>query len=92
MAAFRIRRLYYIEKLIHQLTIYYVKCWLYPHIMKIGIEFISKYRYLTLTRLHAAILSILLDKKFTLLDNSYSKNKNFHKKWLSNVDSINFVE
>lgn len=63
----------------------------FPQSLKVGIEFISNYKHIYSTRLHAAILSILLDKKITFLNNSYGKNSNFYKAWLENLDSIELV-
>lgn len=53
-----------------------------------GVEFISPYKIIETTRLHGCILSILLDKKIVLKDNSYSKNKHFYETWLSDLDSV----
>lgn len=85
-AAFRIRRIFIVEKLLHHITSYYTIKWLYPHILKIGTEFITKYELLTLTRLHSAILATLLDKEFYLIDNAYGKNHNFYNTWLHNLE------
>ena len=38
--------------------------------------------------LHGCILSILLGKKITLIDNSYGKNGNFYNTWLSDLDNV----
>lgn len=91
-AAFRIRQLHLIEKILHNITIFYLINYLYPNLAKCGIKFISSYKKLSLTRLHSAILAVLLDKEFTFFDNSYSKNKNFFIKWLSNLSKIHFIE
>lgn len=56
--------------------------------IKEGVEFISPYKEIETARLHGCILSILLDKKITLCDNSYGKNKNFYKTWLSDVNTL----
>lgn len=47
-----------------------------------GINFINKYDLIITDRLHGAILSLLLNKKVILLNNSYGKNKNFYDTWL----------
>lgn len=60
------------------------------HIVKKSVQFISQYDYVYTTRLHAAILSVLLNKPVTLIDNSYSKNLNFYKAWLSDLDTFVF--
>ena len=55
---------------------------------KEGVRFISPYREVETTRLHGCILSILLGKKITLIDNSYGKNGNFYNTWLSDLDNV----
>lgn len=57
-----------------------------------GVCFLSKYDYVFTTRLHGAILSLLLHKQFTFLDNSYGKNKGFYDTWLTDVDGIKFKD
>lgn len=56
--------------------------------VNIGTEFIDKYDVVYTTRLHGMILSILLEKQVYLIDNSYGKNSNFYKTWLSDLDCI----
>lgn len=56
--------------------------------IKEGVEFISPYRYVETARLHGCILSILLDKQITLVNNSYGKNKNYYDSWLSDLETI----
>ncbi|WP_010522379.1 polysaccharide pyruvyl transferase family protein [Aquimarina agarivorans] len=53
-----------------------------------GVKFINSYDLIITTRLHGLILSILLDKKIFLLDNSYGKNSNFFKTWLLDFEDI----
>lgn len=53
-----------------------------------GVEFISPYKYIETARLHGGILSILLDKDVTVVNNSYGKNKNFYDSWLSDVENV----
>lgn len=50
--------------------------------LKEGVRFISPYKEIETTRLHGCILSILLNKKVSLIDNSYGKNSEFYKSWL----------
>jgi pyruvyl transferase EpsO len=59
--------------------------------IKIGVNFIKKYDKIYTTRLHAAILCCLLEKPFMFFDNSYGKNSNFYKTWLSDLDEIKFI-
>lgn len=56
-----------------------------------GVKFISPYETIHTTRLHGAILSILLDKDVYIYDNSYGKNFYFYDTWLKNNSSIHFV-
>ena len=56
--------------------------------IKEGVQFISPYREVETTRLHGCILSILLDKQITLVNNSYGKNKNFYDSWLCDLDCV----
>lgn len=59
-----------------------------PQLIRKGIEFVSQYREIYTTRLHVFILSILLGKSCTIIDNSYGKNSSFYETWLKNVDGI----
>ena len=62
-----------------------------PHQVKKGIEFISRYKKVYTTRLHVAILSLLLDKEIVFFDNSYGKNSSFFDTWLKGIDNLKFV-
>ncbi|EEY84481.1 MULTISPECIES: polysaccharide pyruvyl transferase family protein [Parabacteroides] len=56
-----------------------------------GVRFITSYDKIYTTRLHVAILSILLGKPFVFFDNSYGKNSSFYLSWLSDLDEIKFI-
>lgn len=62
-----------------------------PHRIKSGIRFISRYQHIYTTRLHAAILAILLGREVTVLDNSYGKNSRFFRTWFAD-SGIQVVE
>lgn len=62
-----------------------------PFQVKKGIEFVSQYKKVYTTRLHVAILSLLLDKEIVFFDNSYGKNSSFFDTWLKGVDNLKFV-
>jgi pyruvyl transferase EpsO len=47
----------------------------------------SEYRNVQTSRLHGHILSCLMDKPNTLLDNSYGKNSNYYHTWTSGIES-----
>lgn len=53
-----------------------------------GINFINEFDVVYTTRLHGCILSLLLDKKIVLLDNSYGKNKAYYNAWLKESSNI----
>lgn len=59
-------------------------------LIKKGVRFISSYREIYTTRLHVAILSVLLGKSFHFFDNSYGKNRAFYDTWLNDVDNAVF--
>lgn len=63
-----------------------------PHQVKKGVEFVSQYKKVYTTRLHVAILSLLLDKEIVFFDNSYGKNCSFYKTWLTEADNITFIK
>jgi len=56
-----------------------------------GVKFISPFSEIFSERLHGAILSILLDKKVTILDNSYGKNSTFYNSWLSDFENVTLL-
>lgn len=59
--------------------------------IKKGVKFIKSYNKIYTTRLHVAILCILLEKQCYLLDNSYGKNFNFYNTWLNDLENFYFV-
>ena len=69
----------------------YARFVLKPRIIRDGVEFLSQYKEIYTTRLHGAILSILLDKQCVFINNSYGKNLSFYNSWLYDVDGISFV-
>jgi pyruvyl transferase EpsO len=52
-----------------------------------AIKRFSGYRQVQTSRLHGHILSCLMDKPNTLLDNSYGKNSNYYNTWTSGVQN-----
>lgn len=56
-----------------------------------GVKLLNQYDTIYSTRLHAAILGILLGKQVFFFDNSYGKNKNFYNTWLKDLDSISLI-
>lgn len=63
-----------------------------PRLYKIGLNFIYKYEKIYSTRLHGAIMGVLLSKKVTVFDNSYGKNKNFYNTWLKNFNDTVLID
>lgn len=63
-----------------------------PYYIRKGVKFISLYKYIYTTRLHGAILSILLDKEITFIDNSYGKNSGYYSTWLNDLDTVKMIK
>lgn len=59
-----------------------------PYLVRCGVRFINRYRTIHSTRLHGAILALLLGKDVVLYDNSYGKNCGFYNTWLADCESI----
>jgi exopolysaccharide biosynthesis predicted pyruvyltransferase EpsI len=57
-----------------------------------GIKFINNYDEIYTTRLHGFILSILLNKKVHIIDNSYGKNSNFYNTWMTGFNNSNYIK
>jgi pyruvyl transferase EpsO len=70
---------------------YAVKIYM-PLLIKIGIHFISSYKYIYTTRLHGALSSMLLQIPFAFFDNSYGKNSSFYNTWLKELKGIKFIK
>jgi pyruvyl transferase EpsO len=51
-----------------------------------GLTLLSRGRGVITDRLHAHILSLLLDKPHVLVDNSYGKNRTFYETWTSECE------
>lgn len=69
----------------------YCQCVYRPYLIKEGVKFISSHTEIYTTRLHGAILSLLLGKTVRMFDNSYGKNKNFYETWLEDCDNITMI-
>ncbi len=57
-----------------------------------AIKRFSGYRNVQTSRLHGHILSCLMDKPNTLLDNSYGKNSNYYNTWTKGIKSAQLEE
>lgn len=56
-----------------------------------GCAFINQYDAIYSTRLHGAILSILLGKQIYIIDNSYGKNSEFYNCWLKDFEDCQLI-
>lgn len=59
-----------------------------PERIQEGVEFVSQYEKVYSTRLHVAILRLLLGQPVQLLDNSYGKNQSFYDTWLKEAPLV----
>lgn len=58
------------------------------HLVRSGVRFLSQHERIYSTRLHGAILALLLDKQVELIDNNYGKNSGFYDTWLADCENI----
>ncbi|MDY0143633.1 MAG: polysaccharide pyruvyl transferase family protein [Bacteroidales bacterium] len=86
------RKLVLFNKVISKITDWYAVHIYMPYLIRIGVRFLGSYKYIYTTRLHGAILGMLLNKHITFFDNSYGKNYNFYQTWLKNVPDIVFFK
>jgi pyruvyl transferase EpsO len=63
-----------------------------PTLLARGIRFMAGYKYVYTTRLHGAILAVLLKKQIVFFDNSYGKNYAIYNTWLRGFENVRFVE
>lgn len=62
------------------------------YLIRSGVKLINSHTDIYTTRLHACILSLLLDKeKIVFFDNSYGKNRNFYETWLKDCENVRMV-
>lgn len=55
--------------------------------LRMAHEFIQ-YDHIVTSRLHGAIFGLLLDRKVTILDNSYGKNSRYYDSWLKDIPHV----
>lgn len=61
--------------------------------VNLAINFIEEYKNIYTTRLHAVILSVILNKpNITVFDNNYGKNSSFVDTWLYDVDVLKLLK
>ncbi len=61
------------------------------HLISSGVYLLASHKKIYTTRLHTAILGVLMNKDIEFLDNSYGKNKTFFDSWLNNCENVKFV-
>ena len=67
--------------------------YLRPLNVRTAIEFIDSYEHIYTTRMHAALLAVILGKTdVTLFDNSYGKSSSLYDTWLRDVDGLRLVK
>lgn len=81
-----------LQRLFEQIADFYFFYFCRPDFVKIGVSFISQYQNIYTTRLHGAILSVLLGKEVYLFDNSYGKNKSYYDTWFKENKKIKLVK
>ena len=59
-----------------------------PERISEGVRFVSEYKMVYSTRLHVAIMRLLLGMPVKMMDNSYGKNLNFYNTWLKDCELI----
>ena len=64
----------------------------FPKRINAGIELASSYKEACSTRLHFAILRLLLGMPVKMLDNSYGKNLDFYNTWLKDSELANLLD
>ncbi len=63
-----------------------------PLNVKTAIEFIDQFERVFATRMHAALLAVILSKKdITLFDNSYGKSSSLYDTWFTDVDGFKMI-
>ena len=60
--------------------------------LNLGIIFLAKYDIIIASRLHGAILALLLNIPTIIVDNSYGKNKTYYSTWFKNFQNCFFAE
>ncbi len=61
-------------------------------LISLGINFLKDYKSIYTTRLHIAILGLLMQKNIYMLDNSYGKLSGFYNTWLKDITNIKLLK
>lgn len=59
--------------------------------VRAGVDLLGPYDDIHTTRLHGAILAILMDKPVHIIDNCYGKNGWFYDSWLAGTEGVEMV-
>ena len=89
--AFRLRGYGYLSQILMSLCVGLTKHIVYPSLLRQGVSFLSSFNKLYLTRMHAGILTMLIGRHFTMIENSYGKNSSFYETWLSDIDGVKLI-
>lgn len=85
------RRIQWYPKVLFHVEDYIWQKCILPYYLRSGIKFVNRYDVIYTTRLHVAILSMLLGKQVYFFDNSYGKNSSLYNTWLNDFPNIEFV-
>ena len=82
----------YIREHTAQETDLYFQTIYLPERIREGVRFVSEYKMVYSTRLHVAILRLLLGMPVKMMNNSYGKNLTFYNTWLKDCDLVSTPE
>ncbi len=63
-----------------------------PHVANRAVRLFRPFKTVWSTRLHGAILAILMDKETVVIDNRFGKSKAFYDTWLSGCEGVDLLE
>ena len=72
----------------HSLIKWYANSVFRPYMVRKGFSFIGNYNEIVTTRLHGLIVSVLLEKKVSYVDNISGKLSSYVNTWLSEVETV----
>ncbi len=72
----------------HYLSVRWMDWFYRPIMLRHAVRFIAPFREIYTTRLHGAILALMMGKKVHYHDNTYGKLSNLHHTWLQECDNL----
>lgn len=60
-------------------------------IIQSGVDFISPYKEVYTSRLHAAVLAALMGKRVYMIDNNYGKCRGVYELWMSDLTNVSLL-